>query len=108
VLGYYPNNLAWYGEVYDPTPADWTWTDMGSGQFESAGYGYAAYVKDPKFRDLLFNPWDPVDDASNLDRYGMTRNVPECYTRSALTVGAPPWGRCVYLGGPSGDAPRCD
>jgi hypothetical protein len=98
VLGYYPNNLflmlngmactaAWYGEVYDPTPEDWTWTDMGSGQFESAGYGYAAYVKDPKFHDLLFNPWDPVDDPSPLDTASMQRNVRECYTAIAVDGG---------------------
>ena len=52
-LGHYPAKLfkmlngagcqsSWYGEVYDPTPTDWTWTDMGSGQFPAAGYGYAS------------------------------------------------------------------
>lgn len=57
-LGYYPTTLFassglesvggvghWYGEVNDseyPTPPD---TDMGSGEWPSAGYRYAAYMR---------------------------------------------------------------
>jgi hypothetical protein len=116
-LGHYPARLfkvlngaactaAWYGELYDETPSAWTWTDMGSGEFQSAGYGYAAYIRDPKWRDLLFTSQFPVDDPVFKTTY-MGPYVEKCYDRSPLTVGAPPWSRYTYLGGPGGDAPGC-
>jgi len=116
-LGYYPASLfdllnlgacrsAWYGEVFDPTPTDWTWTDMGSGEFGPAAYGYAAYVKDPIYRDLLNAPTAPIDDP--LVNLQMTPFANACYTRATMTKAAPPWGRYLYLGGPGGDAPGCD
>jgi hypothetical protein len=64
-LGYYPHKLwdahppnliatqacevDWYGEVADRTPGDWTWTDMGSGQFAEKGAGQASYFRDPSY-----------------------------------------------------------
>nr|AYM54346.1 hypothetical protein [Sorangium cellulosum] len=112
-LGYYPAGLfdmlsisaceaAWYGEVYDPTPTDWTWTDMGSGEYDTAGYGFAAYVRNPTYRDLLgvgrypgvHVPMVPADAA--------------CYTRSALLTSGSPWDRFFYLGGNGGNAVGCN
>jgi len=112
-LGYYPGALFnlinsngceadWYGEVFDPTPTNWTWTDMGSGNFSSTGAGKAAYVRDPLYSDAAgVSQWPsgsgsvvPVDSA--------------CYTRSSLFSSAAPWERYFYLGGPGGDVLGCD
>lgn len=112
-LGHYPANLftmlnqaacwsSWYGEVYDPTPTDWTWTDMGSGEFDTAGYGYAAYVRDPMWRDVLFAPQFPTEG------WSMEPRNQKCYWRSWLTASSSPWNRFFYLGGPGGDAAGCD
>ena len=93
---------SWYGEVYDPTPTDWTWTDMGSGEFDTAGYGYAAYVRDPMWRDVLFAPQFPMEG------WSMEPRNQKCYWRSWLTTSLSPWNRFFYLGGPGGDAAGCD
>lgn len=120
-LGYYPASLfdmlnlgaceaQWYGEVYDPTPTDWTWTDMGSGELPAGGpgYGYLSYIRNPTFRDLLFGPWFPGDQ---IGFYGPKENYePLCYARTDLLkqpVGSP-WEYFFYLGGPGGDAPGGD
>lgn len=112
-LGYYPgwlfnliNNTAaealWYGEVYDPTPTNWTWTDMGSGMFASAGYMNASYFRNPIYSDIWGN-WQWADGAS-----GVGPRADACYTRSIMFSGAPPSDRYFRLGGPGGEAPGCD
>ncbi len=123
LLGYYPASLfqmlnkgacraAWYGEVYDPTPTNWTANNLGSGEFPTAGFGYAAYVREPIYLDLQYTPLYPEDapdpDPQKLRPFSIDPLVPECYTRSVLSVSAPPWSHYVYLGGPGGDAPGCD
>jgi hypothetical protein len=116
-LGHYPANLftmlnggacesSWYGEVYDPTPTDWTWTNMGSGEFPPTGYGYASYVRDPSIRDLFGTPVYPGDCPEPFCRPRPFSN--KCYQRTQLTISPPPWSRFFYLGGPGGDAPGCD
>jgi hypothetical protein len=119
LLGHYPANLftllsggacraGWYGEVFDSTPTVWTWTDMGSGEFASAGYGYASFIRNPKFRDYIYGPWDAVECPSPnpLDCY-VGAYDDACYTRSYLTTGSPPWSRYFYLGGPGGNSAGC-
>jgi hypothetical protein len=112
-LGYYPGNLFnlipssaaevdWYGEVFDPTPTDWTWTDMGSGLFASFGYGNAAYFKKPYYIDISGIAHWP--DGS----FNISPNDSTCYTRTNLLSGATPWDRYFYLGGPGGDALGCN
>jgi Neprosin len=119
LLGHYPAGLfrmlnqgacraAWYGEVFDPTPTDWTWTDMGSGRFAVDGYGYAAYVRDPMYLDLNYAPLYAQDDPTKPDRFSITPVDDHCYTRSQLPKFAPSWVRYLYLGGPGGDAAGCD
>jgi hypothetical protein len=111
-LGYYPASLFtemssqacevnWYAEVYDPfaTPTMWTWTDMGSGQFASAGWGNAAYFRNPMVLDLggAFQWPTTIADPNVINN--------ACYTRSALFAGMWPWNRFFFVGGPGGDAP---
>lgn len=112
-LGYYPGALfnlintsacesLWYGEVYDPTPTSWTWTDMGSGMFASTAYGNASYFRNPSYiatSGIAY--W--ADGAANLSPMASA-----CYTRTSLLSGAAPFTRYFYLGGPGGDAPGCD
>ncbi len=112
-LGYYPGSLFnlintgscqvyWYGEVYDPTPTDWTWTNMGSGLFGAQGYGFAAYFRNPQYIGLWgLSTWP--DGASNVGPMD-----PACYTSTNLTTGAAPWERYFYLGGPGGDGFGCN
>jgi len=114
LLGYYPANLftmlnggacrsAWYSEVYDGTPTDWTTTDMGSGQLAAAGLNFSAYVRQPKYR---FPYW--VDFEATA---GMTLEanpyVEQCYTRSVM-LNNDSLGAHFFYGGPGGDAPGCD
>lgn len=109
-LGYYPTDTfpnelkehgcetLWYGEVYDPksTPLTWTWTDMGSGQFASAGFGKAAYFRNPTYVD-------PSGASQWPDKNGNFKEINNaCYTRTPLLSGAAPWDRGFYVGGPGG------
>lgn len=112
-LGYYPGKLFnlinktscqahWYGEVFDPSPASWTNTNMGSGRFASEGYGKAAYYRDPFY----------VDAAGVAHWPENTLVVPtvdsRCYSTGALQSAAAPWERSFFLGGPGGEAAGCD
>jgi hypothetical protein len=112
-LGYYPASLfdlmpssaceaLWYGEIFDPTPTDWTWTDMGSGMFSSSGAGSAASFKNPFYWNVSGIAYWP-DGAVNTPP-----NDSACYTRSNLLVGGPGSDRTLYVGGPGGDAPGCN
>lgn len=112
-LGYYPGSLFnlipsggcqahWYGEVFDPTPTDWTWTNMGSGIFASGGFGQAAYVMTPTYTTLSGAIYYP-DGALSAPP-----SVAACYTKSNLIVGGPGQERYFFLGGPGGDAFGCD
>jgi hypothetical protein len=112
-LGYYPGSLfnlinvsaceaLWYGEVYDPTPTSWTWTDMGSGLFASAGYGNASYFRNPSYVATSGSSYW-ADGTANL-----SPNAAACYTRTTMLSGAAPFTRYFYLGGPGGEAPGCD
>ncbi len=111
-LGYYPGSLfhllgstdatcemAWYGEVFDPTPTQWTWTDMGSGFFANTGLGGASYVRSPSYIDLAGVTLFP----SAFTVKAMIPMDTACYTMSPMlldTQGAP----YFFLGGPGGDA----
>jgi hypothetical protein len=111
-LGYYPAALFdliktqgcqayFYGEVYDPTPNSWTDTDMGTGLFASAGFGLAAYFRNPAY---VFNGVDTL-------LFGASQLVPAdpaCYSDSLLLTSPAPWNRYFFLGGPGGNAPGCN
>jgi hypothetical protein len=112
-LGYYPGyffdlipssgcQAHWYGEVFDPTPTDWTWTNLGSGLFASGGFGQAAYVMTPFYTDPSGVPHWP-DGALSAPPSDAA-----CYTRSSLLTGGPGQDRYFFLGGPGGDAAGCN
>ncbi len=111
-LGYYPGSLFnlipssgceahWYGEVFDPTSTDWTWTNMGSGLFASGGFGQAAYVMTPFYTALSGTTYWP-------DGAAIAPGDAACYTRSNLLAGPPGQERYFFLGGPGGDAVGCN
>jgi hypothetical protein len=91
----------WYVEVYDPSPTDWTYTNMGSGRHASYGTGQAAYVIKPAYLDMagVFRWPDGAGSSSPSDS--------ACYTKSSLSIGLPGQDRFFYLGGPGGDASGC-
>jgi hypothetical protein len=92
----------WYGEVFDPTPTDWTWTDMGSGLFASHGAKKAASFKNPSYKDVWGSSYWPTN-------FGNTRpNDTACYTRSNLVSGPPGTEYTLYVGGTGGDVPGCN
>jgi hypothetical protein len=117
-LGYYPigtgagqinfdliNNSScqvhWYGEVFDPTPTDWTFANMGNGVFgTSAG---SAYMRQLFSEGFLFNTW--------LSTSAVTTPTQDtaCYSTSAVNQSVTSgWERWFTLGGPGGDAVGCD
>jgi hypothetical protein len=112
-LGYYPGSMfdlirwkgcqaQWYGEVYDPTPTNWTWTDMGTGYQASVGFRWAAHVRNPFYASpagVSYWPDSPI---------AMGPSDAHCYTESSFRIGAAPWDRSFYLGGPGGNGPGCD
>jgi hypothetical protein len=111
-LGYYPGYLfdlmhyqgctaRWYGEVYDPTPQSWTWTDIGSGYYPSVGYKWAATFRNP-FYMVGANAYWPGSVSEVLPKND------SCYTKSAITTAASPWDRYFYLGGPGSPALGCN
>lgn len=107
-LGYYPGTTfslissstggcfaQWYGEVYDSSPTNWTWTDMGQGYFANAGFGFASFFQQPFYTDSAgVLKWP--DTATRLK----SAVDPHCYTTSAMISAASPWDRYFYLGGP--------
>jgi Neprosin len=115
--GYYPgwlfsasgirdsaSRLDWYGEVYDSTAPAPTSTDMGSGKFASAGYGYAAY-----FRNLTYFPSPLFTDPVRLWDSG-TLHVTDaaCYSGSGPFYSSDAaWRNYFYFGGPGKEAPGC-
>jgi hypothetical protein len=112
-LGYYPGwrfdlinasaaQAFWYGEVYDPTPTNWTWMDMGSGLFASTGANNASYFRNPYY----ITPSGSATWADGAANVGPSASA--CYTKSALYTGSPPFDRYFYLGGPGGEASGCD
>lgn len=104
MMGSWACKALWYGEVFDPTPTDWTYNNMGSGTFASAGYGSAAYFRNPYYIDLFGDSrWPEGFNTGNVNPRDTA-----CYTNSSLLISAPPFDRVMYLGGPGGDAPGCD
>jgi hypothetical protein len=87
-------------------PTKWTWSDMGSGQFASAGFGNAANFRNPSYFDLSGAPqWPSSDPNVTKD----TKPVNDaCYTKTNLSANQAPWERWFYVGGPGGDAPNQD
>lgn len=112
-LGYYPFDLfdligtgaceiSYYGEVLDTTPADWTHTDMGSGEFADKGDGYAGHIsKMTYYEPTTITPMAPQNFGS------MGPKDAKCYTASVLFTDVVN-GVHFYYGGPGGDAPGCD
>ncbi len=112
-LGYYPFELfdmldvkacdiAWYGEVLDLTPEDWTFTDMGSGEFAEKGKSVAAQVsKMTYYEPSLATPKAPQSFGA------MGPTDPKCYTKSAVFVDGVD-GVHFFYGGPGGNASGCD
>jgi len=105
----------WYGEVYDPSPTDWTWTDMGSGHFASAGLAKAAHVRNPHYvaGGTAFWPEPagtvaPVDEPrcavppSTGAEVGRAREMPPTATAAAWTAGPHETGPASGQGGSGG------
>jgi len=118
LIGYYPASLFtllnqggcsahWYGEVSDPELSDgWTKTDMGSKLSAEAGLLYAAYVRQPAFRDSDWYVLEvPATNAPKL--LDVKPYKAACYSRSPLYEVALPWGAIFFLGGDGGDTPEC-
>ena len=112
-LGYYPANLFtmlnkgacsanWYTEVLDQKPGTaWVQTEIGTGQFHTAGAGHAAWVRQPMYWDMNWLVQEPKVDLP------MTPEKDKCYTRSPLMDLGPPLGKRFLAGGPGGYNPLC-
>jgi hypothetical protein len=106
-IGYYPGSLFsiageltladysdliyFYGEVYQAEGA-LTTTDMGSGEFGTSGWPWAAYIHNIVYYDLSGGPieWSAPYSCSDTSRYNV-----EYFPDSGSN-----WGTYVFLGGP--------
>lgn len=107
VLGYYPNSLFdtnglankasrldFGGEVAVDNTLMHSGTDMGSGAFPSAGFGYASYVRTLERRSTALLTWTAVPLVSLAE----TATDANCYDVSAAS-GTTPWDTHFYFGG---------
>lgn len=102
-MGYWPETLftilkdratvvLWGGEVLNAANITNTTTDMGSGQFASAGYQRAAFQRNLQYVDSQLQLRDALDVVQQDDFAG-------CYN-STLGYSPNSWGRYLYFGGP--------
>eukprot|EP00253_Pinus_taeda_P016230 PITA_16230 len=91
------------GEIsYSPRPAGsaYTKTDMGSGEFPSSGFGYAAYTKRIEIYD---SGGHLIEDPDFEER----QFKPDCYQVTYGEYTGAEWGKTVFYGGPGGYASDC-
>jgi hypothetical protein len=93
----------WYTEVVDQTlGTGWTKTEIGTGKYyDEAGLLHAAWVRQPKYRDMGWLEHEPT-----IDEYMWTYDA-KCYLRSPLTNLDPLLGKWFLAGGPGGNNPEC-
>lgn len=106
-LGYYPggiynggplnsgnaNLIEYGGEAYT---AGTNWPQMGSGQFASAGFSYAAY------QNTIF--YIDTTGTSQWASLGPIITNPNCYTLSITPASqGGSWGSYIFFGGPGGN-----
>lgn len=117
-VGYYPRSLyntsgvanraesfRFGGEIVDKVAGRHTKTDMGSGQFPSAGFGAAAYINKLRY----FYTVDADGTVRFREATGMSlRSLSDaaCYD-AAYASGDPSWGSYLYLGGPGYHSTNC-
>jgi hypothetical protein len=115
-IGYYPSSLfsasglnpradgySLYGEVYDSNAPASTSTDLGSGQFPSAGWTFAAYMRNiARYTDTTGSS---VYDAS----WGGVITDSNCYTGDVpFTSSDPSLQNWAYFGGPGREHSGCN
>jgi hypothetical protein len=106
----------WYGEVFDPTPTDWTTDDMGGGAFASSGWAQAGFIRRPFWCNNSALTSCPYPDTTGTNppvtpafAVGPVDNA--CYTTGSIANGGANWERYFYMGGPgglAGTAGACD
>ncbi|KAH8891622.1 hypothetical protein GQ53DRAFT_781835 [Thozetella sp. PMI_491] len=85
------DDIRFYGEVYN-SETTLTTTDMGSGEFASAGYGRAGYILNMTYRDIqnISRPYNGVFNDTAPDRY----------THEAHLLSGTSMGSYALIGGP--------
>ena len=102
-VGYYPGSiyrggqLSRYAQIFDmggEVVGATHYPPMGSGQWASAGWPYAAYHRSILWRDAANGGHNPA----------LTRSQPSpsCYSATAPTWGGPTWKTYFFFGGPGG------
>jgi hypothetical protein len=86
------NDILYYGMVYQ-TEDPLTTTDMGSGEFGTAGGGQAAYI-----HNMVYT--DPISAAQYDYRESFGASDTSRYDFKAYPRRGTSWGSYVYLGGP--------
>lgn len=110
-IGYYPASLfgtgqlsqnatfiEFGGEVAISGGTPHSITDMGSGQFSTDGYLYAAYQRNLEYMDLngvIQNFSHTYEDVTNSGCYSLTEGT------------TPNWGSSFYFGGPGYNSASC-
>ncbi|KAI1327108.1 hypothetical protein F5Y16DRAFT_372645 [Xylariaceae sp. FL0255] len=92
-LGTYSNEINFYGEIYNSENAETT-TDMGSGEFPSAGFGKSAYI-----HNIVY-----IDGSSVYQDYngaaGQVVSDTSRYNYAPTWSSGTSWGSYFYIGGP--------
>lgn len=102
--GGYGDSASWYGEVFDPTPTNWTDNNMGSGQFASQGPGQAAWMNN------MYYCTGASSNCTWLTTAATSLATPAdaaCYTIDN-TIGWDGTQPFFYYGGPGGDSTGCN
>ncbi|KAI0159701.1 hypothetical protein GGR57DRAFT_434943 [Xylariaceae sp. FL1272] len=92
-LGAYANEINWYGEIYN-SEVTTTTTDMGSGEFPSAGFGKAAYMHNIQYVDQS-NTYQNYDGSA-----GSVVSDSSRYDYAPTWNSGTSWGSYFYVGGP--------
>ncbi|MCJ1376907.1 hypothetical protein MMC20_008152 [Loxospora ochrophaea] len=97
-LGTSATNVGWWGEVYDDQTeaSGYTTTDMGSGQFPSAGFEYAAFMN-----NLVYQADAAGTNMVNYDgSAGIVQEDPNMYQIEPEFNSGTSWGSYAWVGGP--------
>jgi hypothetical protein len=107
-VGYYPTSIYKHGQMYyyatefdigGETAGGSKWAPMGSGQWASKGFNYAAYDRIIEYRDSNNNLYAPT-----LNPVTQTANAYKCYAITTPAYSAADWLIYFYFGGPGGTA----
>jgi hypothetical protein len=93
-----------YLEMFAEMPVPWPATEAGSGQFADAGFGKAAYFRNPFYMGAEPAPESAHWPDTYIDSPGQND---ACYNKTPLTPGVTPFDRIFFADGAGRNALGC-